>query len=464
MPSKGLVKWRWTDPEWEPEENDSPEFFGVDAPMSKFQLDFLERAEDPLLILQTGVGAGKTRVAAWTAVTKMLDGWRILCIAQNSKALKMVLFRDIIKILMTVLPDYDPSKYYNKTEGHIGMPADFGEACCDGGTDENPSGILGFTEYDGVIFDEASRICLEMRNNATDRNRGKGIVPWERYLSSPNKDQPEPWFAEMCKNNPDCVIRATSLDNEFTTEEYKRRLKARYIEGSPLYRQQVLGEILEESMSTRIFTLNEFPVVSGMTTDDRIICGLDCAEGVERDSTAFAARQGNKVLDLWKLNGISHEETVNRIRDFHRRTPIDKLNMDMAFSDYEYNILKYEINCEQVQFARAATEENRELYANVRAEFFFNLAWQIKHGLCVEGFQLTPELKRQACALSWKKNNQGRLLITPKDELRLALNMSTDILDALGLTCLERWEDAPAIATGVQRNVEKARRYARMMG
>jgi hypothetical protein len=199
-------------------------------------------------------------------------------------------------------------------------------------------------------------------------------------------------------------------------------------------------------------------------TDKRVVCGLDCAEGVERDSTAFAARQGNKVLDLWKLNGISHEETVNRIRDFHRRTPIDKLNMDMAFSDYEYNILKYEINCEQVQFARAATEENRELYANVRAEFFFNLAWQIKHGLCVEGFQLTPELKRQACALSWKKNNQGRLLITPKEELRLALNMSTDILDALGLTCLEKWEDAPSIATSVQRNVEKARRYARMMG
>ena len=108
MPSSGQVQWRWYDPEWEPEENDSPEYFGVDAPMSGFQLEFLERNNDPLLILQTGVGAGKTRVAAWSIVLKMLDGWRVLAIAQNSKALKNVLYRDILKILMTIMPDYRP--------------------------------------------------------------------------------------------------------------------------------------------------------------------------------------------------------------------------------------------------------------------------------------------------------------------------------------------------------------------
>ena len=466
MPSKGLVKWRWSDPDWEPEENDSPEFFGIDAPMSDFQLDFIERQNDPLLILQTGVGAGKTRAAAWAVVLKMLDGWRMLAIAQNSKALKMVLYRDIIKILMTLLPDYDPSKYYNKTEGHIGMPPDFGEACCDGGTDENPSGILGLTEYDGVVFDEASRICLEMRDNATDRNRGKGIVPWERYLSSPNKDQLEPWFADMCKKNPDCVIRASSLDNAFTTEEYKRRLKERYIEGSPLYRQQVLGEILEQSLAAAIIRLDEFPNFSPPTTDNRIICGLDCAEGVERDATAFVARRGNVILDMWKLNGISHEETVSRIRLFNKSNRIDRLNMDMAFSDYEYNILKYEIPCEQVQFARSPSEDNKEKYANIRAEMFFNLCTQIRRGLCVDGFELTGELKKQLCSIQWKTNGQNRLLLTPKEELRTILNMSTDIADALALTCIELWTgDDPII--NVSRNREDnamRRRYARMMG
>lgn len=437
MPSAGLVKWRWIDPEWEYDPHGNPEDFTTDAPMSDFQLEFLARSEEPLLILLTGVGAGKTRAAAWQIVAKMLDGWRILAIAQNSKALKMVLFRDILKILMTVLPDYDPETMYNKTEGHIGMPADFGDACVDGGTNENPDGILGYTEYDGVVFDEASRICLDMRNNAEDRNRGKGIKPWSRYLSSPNKDQPEPWFAEECLAHPELVIRASSLDNAFTTDEYKERLKKRYVVGSPLYRQQVLGEILEQSQSTRIITLNEFPTSPAISLDDRIVCGLDCAEGVERDATAFFARQGNQVLEMWKLNGIDHETTVHRIRQFNSRHKIAKLNMDMAFSDYEYNILKYEIPCEQVQFARAPSEENREKYANARAEMFFNLCHQVRNGLCVDGFDLSPELKKQLCSINWKTNGQGRLLLTPKDELRAVLNMSTDIADAAALSCLE---------------------------
>lgn len=464
MPSSGRVKWRWEDPEWEPDEHGNPEDFGIDAPMSQFQLDFLARQDDPLVILQTGIGAGKTRVAAWSIVLKMLDGWRILAIAQNSKALKMVLYRDILKILMTVLPDYDPEKYYNKSEGHIGLPPDFGDACCDGGTDENPSGILGFTEYDGVVIDEASRICLEMRNNAEDRNRGKGIRPWSRYLSSPNKDQPEPWFADECRKYPQCVIRASSLDNAFTTEEYKNRLKERYVVGSALYRQQVLGEILEQSSATAIIRLDEFPRICPPTTDNRVIAGLDCAEGVSRDATAFFKRRGNTVLESWKLNDIDHEETVRRILESNKRDKIDKLNMDMAFSDYEFNILKYHMPCEQVQFSRSPTEENKQKYANVRAEMFFNLCTGVRRGLYVDTMELAPEIKKQLCAIRWLTDNKGRLLITPKEELRELLHMSTDIADAAALTYLDLWTgDDPVMSSQAFRPALSAEEEERIM-
>jgi hypothetical protein len=169
---------------------------------------------------------------------------------------------------------------------------------------------------------------------------------------------------------------------------------------------------------------------------------------VERDATAFFARKGNTVLDMWKLNGIDHEETVRRIVNFNHKHKIGKLNMDMAFSDYEYNILKYEMPCEQIPFSRHPSEDNREKFANIRAEMMFNFAAQVKRGLCVDGFELTPELKRQACALSWRKDRQGRLLVTPKDDLRVLLKMSTDILDAAALTCVELSNiDDPVIKT-----------------
>ena len=170
---------------------------------------------------------------------------------------------------------------------------------------------------------------------------------------------------------------------------------------------------------------------------------------------------------MWKMNTIDHEETVRRIRASNRDCHIDILNMDAAFSDYEYNILKYELSCEQVNFARAASEgEGREKYANVRAEMFCNAAWHIQHGLCVEGFDLTPELKRQMCAISWMHNNQNRLLLTKKEELREALKMSTDIADALALTCLDRYtDDDPAMTSSSNDGRRRQQlRYARMMG
>ena len=93
----------------------------------------------------------------------------------------------------------------------------------------------------------------------------------------------------------------------------------------------------------------------------------DINRGVERDSSAFFKRRGNEVLEMWKLNGIDHEQCVQRIRESNRKIPIDKLYMDAAFSDYEYHTLKYEINCEQIHFAQAAPEEFRKDYANMNA-------------------------------------------------------------------------------------------------
>ena len=417
----------------------------------------LFRSKAKKVLLLCGRGAGKSYALGSMALRDILSGKNIIIGGQRYETLHDTLYAEI-KRLASEWGIYDmiewrESPMQMRLNGHFGYF----------GTYASVDASRGYTNVSKIILDELFLAPPDILSIWGPCMRGPDVRdPQVVGATTPRMDS----LWNVIMSDPDCdweIIRARTSDNKFITQEQLDLIRSG-IRTDEMMRQELEGEIIIGSNASAIIRLEDFPMFPADCTDKRVVCGLDCAEGVERDSTAFAARQGNKVLDLWKLNGISHEETVNRIRDFHRRTPIDKLNMDMAFSDYEYNILKYEINCEQVQFARAATEENRELYANVRAEFFFNLAWQIKHGLCVEGFPLTPELKRQACALSWKKNNQGRLLITPKEELRLALNMSTDILDALGLTCLERWEDAPAIATGVQRNVEKARRYARMMG
>jgi len=267
--------------------------------------------------------------------------------------------------------------------------------------------------------------------------------------------------------DPNCkweIIKAVTTDNtHIKDEEYQLILDG--ITSDEQYKQEILGQINTDLGGAAIIHLADFPSQPALTTDNRVIAGLDCAEGVERDATAFVKRRGNQIIECWKINSINHEETVRRIRESNKQLKIDKLNMDAAFSDYEYNILKYEIPCEQVNFARAATELNKDKYANVRAEMYFNLAWQVKHGLCVDGFDLTAEIKRQMCAITWLRNNQGRLLLCKKEELREALKMSTDIADALALTCLTKYTaDDPVMKANIESNREKIRRFRNLMG
>lgn len=462
MPSSGIVKWRWEDPEWEPDRHGSPSDF-VDAPMSKFQLDFLERIDDPLLILQTGIGAGKTRVAAWTIVLKMLDGWRILAIAQNSRALKMVLFRDILKILMTVLPDYDPGKYYNKSEGHIGMPPDFGDACCDGGTDENPSGILGFTEYDGVVYDEASRICLETRNNAADRNRGKGIRPWKRYLSSPNMEQPEMWFAEMCKKHPDCVIHATSFDNEFTTEETKQELKERYVEGSTLYNQQVLGLIIEGDGSDAIFLRAVLEQSMGLPFADRFARTMYCAIGVDcarfgNDNTCVCIRFGYWCGDPLKvLHGRNSYEISDAIDEFYalaraRRVFVRRENIDMAYGSGVVDVRreKGHTNVNEVGFGDGPADD--KYYLNVRAEIYFRAQRWFAGGGIIRDEKLAEELRVQRYQIV----KEHKFKLVDKEIIKDVLGRSPDRSDAFALTFYGGGPEADLVNVDVGQIVEDA--------
>lgn len=270
-------------------------------------------------------------------------------------------------------------------------------------------------------------------------------------------------------SDPKCdweIISAKSTDNTHITEE-EMQLILSEIKTQEMYDQEILGIISTDLGNAAIIKLAEFPKEpSGIISNDtRVIAGFDAGEGVERDSSAFFKRRGNEILEMWKLNGIDHEQCVQRIRESNRKIPIDRLYMDAAFSSYEYNILKYEINCEQIHFAQAAPEDFRKDYANMRAYIWFGLVDGVRNGLYVDGFDLSPELKRQLCSTTWLRDNTGRLLLVKKEDLRAALKMSPDIGDAAALTYVNRSSaDDPVIVRKTEIDRAKIRRYRSMMG
>lgn len=74
---------------------------------------------------------------------------------------------------------------------------------------------------------------------------------------------------------------------------------------------------------------------------------------------------------------------------------------------------------------------NNSAYANKRSEMYINL----KKGIEEYGLKgITDELHRELQATKYILNNNGKIQIIPKDEIKLNIGRSPDIADALALT------------------------------
>jgi hypothetical protein len=409
-------------------------------------------------LLLCGRGAGKSFICAVMALLTLLQGKNVLLGGQRYDTLHDTLFAEI-KAMANDWGIYDKIIWRESP-----MMMTFGDAHVYFGTYAAKEAVRGYSNVELMILDELFLADMDIFAIWGPVMRGPKVTN-PRIIGATTPRPGSLW--NVMFSDPECdweVIRAVTRDNTFITEE-QFQLIVSNIQDDAMYRSEILGELITDLGGSAIIHLGDFPAQPVPTSDQRVIAGFDAAEGVERDASAFVKRRGNEILECWKINNINHEEAVRRIRESNKRLKIDKLNMDAAFSDYEYNILKYELPCEQVNFARAATELNKDKYANVRAEMYFNLAWHIKHGLCVDGFELSPEIKRQLCAIGWLHNNQGRLLLTKKDDLRAALKMSTDIADALALTCLNKYTlDDPVMKANRESNQARIQRFRHLMG
>ena len=415
-------------------------------------------SKSPFVFAIFGRGAGKSYTLSIIALLALLEGKNCILCAQRYDSLKDVLFREIkLRVSEWGLADYVQFKenpvraIYN---GHTLF----------GGSFDAVDALRGLTEISMLILDECALAPLDILDVLAPCLRGPGVEN-PRIIGATTPNAKSQWnfkFAEAYKYGWE-IQTATTYDNKFLTDEQVRIIE-QAIPSQAMRDQELNAKIVTTGAASAIVHLDEFPKIPGMSTDDRVIAGLDLSQGVDRDASAFAVRKGNKVLEMVKWYDKSHEDIVSYIREYNRHTKIDQLNIDIAMSEYVYNILKYEISCEQVQFGSAASDEVKNNMANKRAEMYSNLVWQIQHGLCVEGFDLTGELKRELCMTTWERTPNGKFILVKKDTLRQLLGSSPDIADALALTCVSRWQgDDPAMARPV-RSRDKLEEWASMMG
>lgn len=419
---------------------------------------------------------GKSWIAIFSALTDLLLGRNVLYMAQTDGAFYKGAWLHLQNFLMefNLLDRWSYNSTYktgtldlgNNVKSHFYY-----------GSYENVSAARGATECSTLYLDEVclsnpsilavTAPCLRGKDNY-----GHVIVPRIRAVGTP--DMSSLWQLMLVEHEKYGIklLRSKMTDNVFMTDE-QRELMASAIFDDKLRRQEIDGEIILGESATSLITLKDFPIEAPYFSDDRVYGGLDMAHTGLRDGHCFAAIKGNRLIAFHEFGMASTLEVCEWIRRFNKAHKLNSINIDLAWSQGVYETLRYEIPCTQVAFSeKAPTEEAQREYANIRAYGYFKLAKMHKDGLCIdlESEWIDPgivaEYKREITNIHFIMDNHGRLLIEPKDDIRIRLGRSPDPADALMLAALDRSEqDKPQIQVVKQeRDQRQLRRYSAMMG
>lgn len=442
----------------------------IDIPLLPVQREFLTAKEDFVAIVSAR-SCGKTWIGVLDALLEVLRGNNILYMCQNDGAwykggwvhLQSFLHRFKLMDAWSWNGTYKTGTLCGK-KFYVG-------------TYENVDGARGATECSTLYLDEfmlsrpdimaALAPCL--RGKDAD---GNDINPRIRAFSSPNMQSLWQLMVVEHEKYGIRVLRSRLADNVFVSDRQKE-VMAKAIFDEKLRRQEIDGEIILGEDATSLISLKDFPRDAPYFSDDRVYGGLDMAHTGLRDGHCFAAVKGNRLVAFHEFGMATPLEVAEWIRRFDREYKLYSINMDLAWSEAVYETLRYEIQCRQISFAeRAPTEDAQRSYANMRAFGYFKLCKLHRNGLCVDlespwiDYGLVTEYKREITNMHFVMDRMGKLLIEPKDDIRMRIGRSPDPADALMLAALDRSEqDAPDIRMqAAERDRKQLRRWARMMG
>lgn len=416
-------------------------------PLLPVQREFFEATED-MVALVSSRSCGKSYIAIFCALVDLLSGKNVLFMSQTIGAF----LRGPYLHLQNFLAEFGLSDMWSFNQqtgiGQLGVSRFFFASY-----ENNSRGARGATECSTLYCDEfmlshpnvlaVTSPCLR----GHDHN-GNIIKPKIRLTGTP--DMSSLWQMMIVESEKYGIrlLRAKLADmpEDMVSPETKALLE-KSIFDEKLRLQEIEGEILIGDGATNIISITDFPdAPAPFFSDTRIYAGLDMAHTGLRDSHSFAAIKGNELLAFHEFGNETSEDVAHYIRKFQNSVgKIHKLNMDLAWSESVYDQLKYEIPCAQIAFAERPPDDNAiRQYGNVRAYGYFKLAEMHKNGLCVDinspwiDSGIVPEYKREITNMHFVIDRLGRLLIEPKEDIKMRVGRSPDPADALMLACLDR--------------------------
>jgi len=402
----------------------------------------LYKSEKSIAGIYSARGVGKSYILSLLIAFSILKGERVLAFSQTYKSLSQNLFDEVIKRFEA----FKINPIYNKGA----MTISYGKGICFGYTYENVESARGLTEIQLLVLDELALAPANIFSITAPCLRGS-FIPKIRFCSTPRKGSVwDRWVKENAASGKLEFFTARMSDNTFISKE-SLDLSMNAITDENLYRQEIYGEILEDTDDSCIISEKDFPKECIDNSQNYpVIIGID-GSGTGRDKSVICIRKGNIIVDISKYNKLDPFDCSSIIKRKLLQKGIDpssiyEINIDMGYGEGYYSVLSREYgNVNLVPFAGRADNAS---YSNKRSEMYFNLVKAIRSGLFIEDSDIKEELLNTRFIL----DKSDRYLLIPKEEIKLIINRSPDSADALALTFVN--EDEANVRIMTKREVQ----------
>jgi len=234
-------------------------------------------------------------------------------------------------------------------------------------------------------------------------------------------------------------IPSLPRDNPFLPADYEEGLRK-------LYPDELVKQLLEgdwDALEAGNYLFKYADIKSAIDREVDIedsepnIIGQDIARFGD-DSSVAIIRRGNRVewIEHWAKTDLMH--TTGKIVNLIDRFNPSLVNLDiigLGSGVYDRLIeLKYK-QVKGINVAEAAQGEDKEKYANLRAEIYKNLSGKFENGEISIPDDL--ELVAQLSSIKYKFNSRGQLQMESKEDMKKRGVKSPDKADALALAFME---------------------------
>ncbi len=327
---------------------------------------------------------------------------------------------------------------------------------------DNPDALRG-PYLDGVILDEVAQMKPELwgevvRPMLMDRpgwavfiGTPKGINLFSELYNRASTEQANgnPNWAALCY-----PVNVTNALPPGEVEDARRELSEN------AFRQEMLCDF-NASNDDNLISQDEVEGALAREPNWEIINQYPLIVGVDvarfgGDSTVFFGRRHNYAYRPVVLNGYSNTEVAHRlmahIAEFHP----SQVNIDQGQGTGVIDLVRdlthtRDVIINEIPFGSKAGQP--EKYFNRRAEMWVHLRdWLRAGGILPNYNECANALRLELCAPMYSFDNQGRIKLEPKENIKERIQRSPDLGDALALTfATDTYPDERAVFPNLER-------------